>query len=616
MILTNPLIFKRPIVLGVFCATVLLFSLTLQANPRVSVASSTTAFRMTLVVPPNSINPLTLTTGSSGGIFIGMQYYGTPIAAPDGTLDNAIAVTDWVSHNQNYTQWTFNVRPGLKWSNGQNVTSADILATFSPNFGFNATYDYLGMGPEVNSESALNSSAVVYVLNVSDAHWPDKFNWDLYSPIYPASFIQQQGAGSSNFGTDVEVGPFYVSNYQPGQTQLVMLRNPYFNTTGLPEPQISEVDVNFVDSLSLTTSILQSGTNDLAPVEPSNAASVVKNPNVHILDEKGLYVTSLQYNDSIYPYNMTQFRQALAYGMNQTQYVNQALNGYGVAGYSAEGVVSPSATFWYNPNIQKYQYSQTTALALLSQIGIVKQSDNLLHYKNGTVVTLSLWVDSDNTEDTIGASVVQSNLQSLGFKVNPTVTSASNIVGDYYSNLNNIRSAMILYTSNAPVWGNPYLDSLPAWDVYWLPTTADPYWEYPPSADVAYQSNFTAFRATADLTLEQKYIYNIEAINSQNLPTLVLAYPDALWGYNTQRWTNWPSGYIEFGAQIMNNTAFANLMPASSTTTTNSTTASNSTQSSSSTTTSTPPVNYTLIGGIVVAIIVIATTAAYLVRRR
>ena len=215
--------------------------------------------------------------------------------------------------------WTFNVKPGLKWSDGTSVTSQDILQTFGPKFGFNSTYDILGMGREVNNESALNSSAAVYVLNAPDAHWPDKFNWDLYSPVYPAEFIQQQGAAGSNLGTNVVVGPFYTSNYQSGQTQMVLLRNPYFQ----PQPKISEIDINFVETLSLTTNGIVAGTTDLAPIEPSNAQAVLKNPSVHILDEKGLYVSTLQYNDSLYPYNMTNFRQALAFGINQSMFVDQ-----------------------------------------------------------------------------------------------------------------------------------------------------------------------------------------------------------------------------------------------------------------------------------------------------
>ena len=91
-----------------------------------------------------------------------MEYYGAPQPLPNGSFNQIMAITDWVKSNPNFTQWIFNVKPGLKWSDGTNFTSADILYTFGPNYLFNASYDFLGMGKEVAKEFALNSSAAEY----------------------------------------------------------------------------------------------------------------------------------------------------------------------------------------------------------------------------------------------------------------------------------------------------------------------------------------------------------------------------------------------------------------------------------------------------------------------
>jgi hypothetical protein len=252
-------------------------------------------------------------------------------------------------------------------------------------------------------------------------------------------------------------------------------------------------------------------------------------------------------------------------------------------------------------------------------MGITKGSDGHLQYSNHTDVTLNLWTDTDNTEDPLGAASVKSDLTNLGFVVNLQTASISSIVGDYSSNLNGIRSGIILSTQNPPVWGNPYLDSLPAWDVYWLATTPNPYWEYPPSVNAQYQSNATAFLGTADPTQEHTYLDNIQSLNAANLPTLVLAYPDALWAYNTQNWQNWPTtSYIEYGAQIMNATAFAVLQPTSSSTTTSSSASSSTSSTGSGTSSTTPPsTNNTLlyIAIAVVVIVVVAGVATYFMRR-
>ncbi|MFI5419386.1 MAG: ABC transporter substrate-binding protein [Nitrososphaerales archaeon] len=512
-------------------------------------------FRMTLVVPPNSLNSLTITTGSAAYYISQIELLSaSPPPFPNGTLDWAQSVTDWITSNSNYTQWTFNVKPGLRWSNGENVTSNDILTTFGPKFVLNPQYDLFGLHTEVQNEYALNSSAAVFDLNASDAHFSEKLCSCTYSVVYPASVIDSQGANFTYFGTGIADGPFYVSNYTSGSFQMVMLRNPYYT----PQPAISEIDVSFVDSLSLTTSYLVSGSTDIAPIEPTNAQAVLNNPNLRVFDNKAFDITTLEYNDTAYPYNMTAFRQALAFGINQTQIVSQAFNGYALTAYNSEGIVSPTSSVWYNPNITMYNYNQTKSVALLQSIGITKGSEGLMHYPNGTVVSLGLWADTDLQQDVIAVGIVRSLLTSLGFQVNLQTTSAASIIGDYSSGLNNVRSGMILYTSRSPIFGYPYLDTQPGWNVYWLPTVANVNWEYPPNLDAQYQSNLSAFDATNNVGLEKTYLNNIQSLNSKSLPTLVLAYPDEPYGYNIHQWTNWPM-YFVYQGSIFNQSGMASL---------------------------------------------------------
>jgi ABC-type transport system substrate-binding protein len=599
---------------------------------------------MTFVVPPNSLNELTTVSATSGYDLGDLEYLGLyPLVLPNGSLDLQQSVTDWISHNSNYTQWMFNVKPGLKWSDGTNVTSADILATFGPKFALNSTYDIWGIHTEVANEYALNSSTAVFDLNVTDADFIDKLNIQTFLPVYPASFVNSQGAASLDFGTDVVLGPFYVSNYSSGQFQMVLLRNPYFYTTGLPEPQISQVDINFVETLSQTANNLLAGATDLAPVELSNVPSILKDPNLGVIDEKGFQLTTLEYNDSMYPYNDTAFRQALAYGINQTQFVQQADDGYGTTAYNSEGIEGPNTTLWYNPNVQKYSFNQSEALSLLSSMGITKGSSGSLQYPNGTAVTLGLWTDTDNTADTIGAQVLQRQLQQLGFAVNLQTTSAATLTGDYANSVGGIRSSMILFTATAWTPQIPFIQAFPAWDTVWLPTTPNPYWIYPPSANNEYQGNYTAFTSTDNYTQDRMYFNNMQALDAQYLPTLVLAHPDYVFAYNKQTWANWPTSpntYIFFEGAPWNFTTFATLTPVSATTTTSppatststspspsttsssftsspSVSSSSSSQTTSTETTTTSSSNLTLVAvAAVVIVLVVGGIAAVLVRRR
>jgi peptide/nickel transport system substrate-binding protein len=577
-----------------------------------SSAAGLSVFSMTLVGVPNSLNCLTAVTGNAAYYITFLEYNGISVYLPNGTLDLTQSIISSFSHNGNYTEWTFHIKPGLKWSNGSNVTAQDLVETMGTDWQDNPLYNYWGLAQEITNGTVVNSTTAVFDLNVSDAQLVNKTPSNLFCPIYPTSLIKSQGPSTGNFGTDISDGPFYVYNYSQGETQMLLLRNPYY----APAPRISEIQVNFAETLSLTATSLLSGHSDLAPIDPSDAKSILTDPNLGILDQKGLGITTLQYNVTQYPYNMSQFRQALVYGINQSEIASFAFNGYASTAYSAQGIVYPGAIEWYNPDINKYEYNQTEALQLLSSMGINKGSDGFLHYPNGTIATLTLWTDSDQTPDVTGAGIVQQNLQQLGFQVKLITTTGTNIVADYSSDADNIQSAMIYYTAPiAPVWGDPYQDARTGPEVYWLPVTSFQNWESPQSANQEYFSNRTALYATDNVTLERMYLNNIQALNAKYLPTVVLCFPDLLFGYNKADWTNWPTnGYIMFQGGVWNWTALSMLSP---TTSSSSTTASgiSSTISAISSSSVSPNIIYVAAAVIIVVIVVMGGFAVWRTRR-
>jgi ABC-type transport system substrate-binding protein len=533
-------------------------------------------FKWVLPGTPTSLNPLTFVTGTA---------YNWEFEYPGGNeyLWNGSTVSylfNAATHNSNYTQWVLNIYPGLKWSNGTPVNATDVLTSEGPKFAFNPSYNFEGLLQHLTSETAVNSTAVEFNLNESDAYLLNQFALDGAggTPVLPATVINSQGANTSNLGTDLSMGPFYVSGYTAGSTQMVMYRNPYWGNV-FPAPKICEIQVTFVDTLAQTTQNLLAGTADLGPIDPSTAVDLVGHANLHVLDEKAVGAASLEYNDSIAPYNSLAFRQALVYGINQSAYIQTAFAGYAQSAYNAETSTPASAGIFFNPNLKTYSYDPTTALQLLASDGITKGSDGMLHYSNGTVVSLTLWTDTDNTEDTAGAGVVQTDLQNLGFKVNLQTTSAADITGDYGSNTQGIRNDIILFSGYVLNPPNALVDGLPGCDVEFLPPVCSHVFFNDPTVQAQYMSNLTGVLGTANPTQEAKYLWNIQSMEATNLPAIILAYPDFLWGYSTQNWTNWPNpvtGHMDEGlAEVPNMTAWENLTPVSiSTTTTSSTTSS------------------------------------------
>ena len=96
-----------------------------------------------------------------------------------------------------------------------------------------------------------------------------------------------------------------------------------------------------------------------------NLAALSGHSNIKIDGYGGDFGSFMMYNITQYPYNMTQFRQALAYSINTSEIVQQSIFGYGVAANNAQGGM-PDTYGSYNPSQMQYPYNVTTAINLLA----------------------------------------------------------------------------------------------------------------------------------------------------------------------------------------------------------------------------------------------------------
>ena len=543
---------------------------------------------------PHTLNPFAGGFIGEAGIFLdSLEYLQLiPNVFQNNSYDWSTGITSSFSHNDNYTKWTFNIKPGLKWSDGASVTSQDILATYNTSYALNPSYDVFGIGPEIARRYAVNSSTTIFQLNVTDAHFPERISYAYQVGVYPTSVVAQ-GVSNNFFGKEPVDGPFQIQNYQPGSTEMILLRNPQYS----PLPQVCEIDVNFVESESLTPIYVTSGTTDLADISNSQAQAVFASPNIGITQTNGTQITAIELNNTVYPYNMTAFRQALVYAINDMQIIGKAFDGFASPG--VQGTVSPSSVY-YDPNQKQYAYNQTEALSLLQSIGIVKGANGYLHYPNGTDVSITLWADSGKTSDELAAGVIQNNLQALGMHVSVQIAQISTIASDLFTNRQNIQQALVLYTNAGTAFNDPWLSAQPGFSVY-LNGLPGPYWEYPPSLNTEYQNNLTAIDSTNDPTAVRHYLNNIQELNAESIPTIIVAYPDFLLA-NSKSHFNIPQTLMDYDAGILSAGQFASIFPIVA-------------QTSTSTSTITPSIDYTPYLG-AIGVIIVAAIGIMLFRRR
>jgi peptide/nickel transport system substrate-binding protein len=189
-------------------------------------------------------------------------------------------------------------------------------------------------------------------------------------------------------------GPYYVKNYVASEF-ITMQANPDYWAVKLPKnetnvmltsPHIPTIVIQFA---SQSSSIVQGITSNQAAVTEGPPIPALAPTFLHALESTpGLQVVSLPkaatfnflmvaIDTQKYPYNITDFRLALAYGINYSEIFSSVSYQYGLP---MVGPISPGLSYYNPENLSPYQYNPSMAISLLKGLGFT------LNLPNGTTI--------------------------------------------------------------------------------------------------------------------------------------------------------------------------------------------------------------------------------------
>jgi len=110
------------------------------------------------------------------------------------------------------------------------------------------------------------------------------------------------------------------------------------------------------------------------------------------------------------------FRRAVAHVIDKAKMVEILMNGLG---YPQDSEMSKSAGFFFNPNVEKYDYDLDKAKKILREAGYIdRNGDGIIEDPDGNKVEFNLSTNSGNTDRVQIASIIRADLKQLGMKVN------------------------------------------------------------------------------------------------------------------------------------------------------------------------------------------------------
>ncbi|MEW1846769.1 ABC transporter substrate-binding protein [Nonomuraea angiospora] len=326
--------------------------------------------KRTLVVgtiyEPPTLNPVTLET-TEAQLPLSHIYDSLVRIGPDGELRNWAATSIEVSGDR----VTATLRPGMRFSDGEPVSAADVAFTVnylidkkSPLFGpkLAGVREVRAKGETVEFTLADSSSSFVPTVLAQMPILPEHIWKDVDDP---AKFTNDAPVGS---------GPFTFAGRKLGAEMRFAPNKEHFSA-----PKVDGLVMTVLGSFDAEVGGLAQGDIDMLGDIQSVAqlGSLQGKAGITVIPVESFGWAGLHYNMRQAPFDDRHFRRALSYLVPVQDIIDVVLDGQGKPAGSA---IAPTLTKWYDPSLKPFPYDLQAAMNELRQAGYVFDRAGALYY--------------------------------------------------------------------------------------------------------------------------------------------------------------------------------------------------------------------------------------------
>lgn len=356
-------------------------------------------------------NPDTLDPQKTSGTLtfqVVKSFYDT-LAEPDTTGKIVPALAESWSVSADGLVWTFKLRQGVVFHNGQAFTSKDVKATFDriKNEAF-ASPKRSEFAP-IKTVTTPDARTVVFTLAAPYAPLLASLasGW---GAILPSGLIES----GHNFGAEpVGTGPFKFSKWVR-DNKISMVKNENYWIKGLPK--LAGVDFNIVPERSVQIQGLLSGAIEAVEfVDPEDLPVLRANNKVAIKKELTSLIMVMAMNCSRAPFNDLRVRQAVNYAVDKQLVLDVAYGGGKVGSTFLD-----TGNAYYTDYSSLYPYNPEKAKQLLKEAGVGNKE-------------LTIYVAQNYPLHVKAAELMQQMLSDVGMNVKLQLVDWSTWLSNVYS---------------------------------------------------------------------------------------------------------------------------------------------------------------------------------------
>ena len=311
------------------------------------------------------------------------------LVKPNSDGEMIPAVAEKYTLSEDGTTYTFTLREGVKFHNGQTVTAEDVVYSINRCAAVPEGQEkpLVAAFSAVKSVEALDEKTVAVTIAQRDL----EFISYMTAAIIPADYENQDTA-------PVGTGPFKFVSRTPQQDFVMERFEDYW---GAPA-WLDKVTYKICENADALVMNLNGGSIDLCAHLTSAQASQL-NQNFQVLEGTMNLVQAIYLNNQAKPFDNQLVRQALCYAIDRQGIMDMVADGHGTAVGSS---IYPAFTKYFLPElVDKYPHDVAKAKELLAQAG----------YLDGFDMTISVPNNYQPHMDT--AEVVAEQLREAGINV-------------------------------------------------------------------------------------------------------------------------------------------------------------------------------------------------------
>ncbi len=433
---------------------------------------------------------------------------------------------------------TLTTRSGVKWTDGQAFSAADVAFTFNLIKKYAATADVNGT-PTVTSATATGPNTAVLTFPTPEAG-------NMYA-IGTQQIVAQhvwQSVGDPGKYADanpVGTGPYTLSEFTPQKVTLKY--NPqYWNVSSIHVPEV--IFPGYATGTS--PAAVESGQvywagNNISDVQN---VFVAKDPvHNHVWLSTAPYmaannVVTMWFNTTKAPLNDPKVRQAISYAINRQQLATQGESSYEAPATSSSGLLLPAS----QPLVSS-QYANdlpaagdaAKAASILTSDGWTKSGGKWT--KNGQKLSFSLKDPSDFTDYYTDIKLIATQLNAQGFDV--TAVGEAGGYAPWNTDVQNGNFDAVLHWSAGSLPYTNFQQWMDSAATAPIGTAASGNWGRFKSTDA--QTALSQLAAATTPAAQQAAVGSLQQIMATQVPEAPLLY-GALWAeWSTKDYVGWPS---------------------------------------------------------------------------